>query len=269
VNLPKKQVILFFWARFSTTTLSGRYDSNPSKRGPFGEVEIWVKSGTTPVSRPAFRFGGEKLGTHTALIRECIEKGNMEPTLSWWNLPSFPVQKAKGKYRLMQDFRLLSLVTDSDGHPFPRIIDILHSQGHFKICSKLDLVEGLHQMPLKAKCLSQSRTGQGLFWIKPPFSLLEKVVKIIFSEHVECFLLPPNWTATIWWEKVQAMCAKAHLFQPRTRLFETERGPSGPITWWVWVLYISKGIQTASVRITKTLGRDRQLKAKNWLGSGR
>jgi len=41
--------------------------------------------------------------------------------------------QANRKYRLVQDFRMLNLVTDCDVHPLPRIIDILHRQGKFKI----------------------------------------------------------------------------------------------------------------------------------------
>jgi len=59
------------------------------------------------------------------------------------------------------------------------------------------------------------------------------------------------------------MCAKAHFFRTiGIRQFETGKGPSGAIKWGVWVINISKGIQTASVRITKHLWRDRQLKVK-------
>jgi len=78
------------------------------------------------------------LEAQTTLLREGIEKGNMEPGLSGLNLPSFPVQKANGKYRLVQDFRMLNLVTDRDAHPLPKITDILHRQGKFEILSKLD-----------------------------------------------------------------------------------------------------------------------------------
>ena len=73
----------------------------------------------------------------------------MEPGIGSWNLPSFPVQKANGKYRLVQDFRPLNAVTEKDGHPLPRIIDSLHRQGQFKNWSKMDLVDGYHQMPLR------------------------------------------------------------------------------------------------------------------------
>jgi len=36
-----------------------------------------------------------------------------------------------------------------DGHPLPRIGDILQRQGKCRIWTTLDLVDGFHQMPLK------------------------------------------------------------------------------------------------------------------------
>jgi len=48
--------------------------------------------------------------------------------------------------------------------------------------------------------------------MNPPFSLLRKVLTKIESEQVEGFLLCPNWTTTLLWEKVHAMRAKAHFF---------------------------------------------------------
>jgi len=44
---------------------------------------------------------------------------------------------------------MFNLVIDRDAHPLPRIIDIFHRQGKCEIRSKLDLVDGFHQMPLK------------------------------------------------------------------------------------------------------------------------
>jgi len=129
--------------------MSGVYKSDPPVRGPFGEAEIWIKEGSIPVGKPSFRMGGVRLEAHTRLITECVEKGKMELGTGGWNLPSFPVQKANGKFRLVQDFRLLNERCHKDAHPLPRIIDILHRQGKCKIWSKMDLVDGYHQMPLK------------------------------------------------------------------------------------------------------------------------
>ena len=138
-------------AKYAAHVLSGKYQPNPPKRGPFGEAEIWIKPNSVPVGIRPYRMGGDRRDIHTNLIRDCVAKGKMTPGLSSWNLPSFPVQKANGKYRLVQDFRQLNAVTEKDAQPLPRIIDILHRQGQHQIWSKLDLVDGYHQMPLKVE----------------------------------------------------------------------------------------------------------------------
>ena len=93
--------------------------------------------------------GGERLEAHHKLITDCLEKGKMAVGIGGWNLTSFHVQKANGKFRLVQDFRLLNAHTEKDAHLLPPIIDILHRQGQFKIWYELDLVDGYHEMPLK------------------------------------------------------------------------------------------------------------------------
>ena len=135
--------------RFKETVMCGKYLPNPPVRGPHGEAEIWVREGATPVALRAYRMQGSRGEAHRELIEDCIHKEKMIPGVSSWNLPSFPVQKANGKFRLVQDFRELNAQSIQDGHPLPRIIDLLHQQGKNQIWSKMDLVDGYHQMPLK------------------------------------------------------------------------------------------------------------------------
>ena len=130
--------------------MSGTYIPNPPVRGPFGEADIWVDEKTAPVGLTAYRLRGVRGEAHVNLIRGYLEKRNrgeahanlikdylekkkMVPGVSGWNLPSFPVAKPNGKFRLVQDFGLLNEVTRKDAHPFPRIVDIVHRQGKNKI----------------------------------------------------------------------------------------------------------------------------------------
>jgi hypothetical protein len=71
-------------------------------------------------------------------------------------------KKKPGEYRLVEDFRKLNDAIIDDGHPLPRIEDILQKQGGYKIWSVLDLKDGYHQMPLKVEhrpytCMSTPR----------------------------------------------------------------------------------------------------------------
>ncbi|EPS71058.1 hypothetical protein M569_03701 [Genlisea aurea] len=135
--------------RFGATSMSGKYIPDPPIRGPFGEGRISLVEGAVPVSRTTYRIGGERGEVHKKMVEEIISSGKMEPGSSPWNLPSFLVpKKTPGTYRLVQDFRPLNEVTQKDGHPLPRIADILQLQADFQMWSKFDLVDGYHQMPI-------------------------------------------------------------------------------------------------------------------------
>ena len=108
-----------------------------------------VKPDATPVAIRPYRVGAEKLEAYTKLLRECVDTKKIVPSMRSWNLPTFVVPKPNGKFRLVQDFRPLNIATVKDGHPLPRILDILQRQGRCKMWSKLDLVDGFHQMPLR------------------------------------------------------------------------------------------------------------------------
>ncbi len=132
-------------------------------RGPHGEAEIILKSDAIPVKQRMFQIQGERKAAWVKQTDEIIEDGKIEPGVSPWSSPSFPVAKNKpGEYHLVEDFRKLNDATVDDGQPLPRIEDILQKQGGYKIWSVLDLKDGYHQMPLKVEhrpytCMSTPR----------------------------------------------------------------------------------------------------------------
>ena len=151
--------------RFAKTSLSGICPSPDDLpiRGPFGEAEIWLKPDAIPVNIAPYHISGERKAAWTTLVDKAREAGKIEPGVSAWNTPSFPVPKKRpGEYRLVQDLRPQNAATIKDGHPLPRIGDILQRQGQFKMWTVLDLVDGYHQMPLKKEhrhitCMSTPR----------------------------------------------------------------------------------------------------------------
>ena len=72
----------------------------------------------------------------------------MEEGAGPWSSPAFCVAKKGGKVRGVVDFRALNAATQGDGHPMPRIRDILVRQGRNKIFSTLDLRDAFHQVPM-------------------------------------------------------------------------------------------------------------------------
>ena len=136
---------------FGDTSLSGKYPKHPLPvRGPFGEGEIWLMPDAKPVSVPPFHLAGERRDALDSLVGKCIDQGKLETGRGPWNTPAFPVpKKVPGTYRLVQDLRPQNAVTIKDGHPLPRIGDMVFRQGKNRIWTVLDLVDGFHQMPLK------------------------------------------------------------------------------------------------------------------------
>ena len=152
---------------FGDTSLSGKYPPHPLPvRGPFGEGEIWLEKGARPVSVPPFHLTGERRDALDKLVGECISQGKLESGKGPWNTPAFPVpKKVPGTYRLVQDLRPQNAVTIKDGHPLPRIGDMVFRQGKNRIWTVLDLVDGFHQMPMKKEhryitCMSTPRGTQ-------------------------------------------------------------------------------------------------------------
>ena len=148
---------------YSGTVFQDRTGGDPKVRGPHGEAEILIKPGARPMKQKMFQIQGERRDARNKLTDQIIADGKVEPGVSPWSSPSFPVPKKKpGEYRLVEDFRRLNDATIDDAHPLPRIEDILQKQGAFKIWSVLDLKDGYHQMPLKKEhrhltCMSTPR----------------------------------------------------------------------------------------------------------------
>ena len=153
-------------AEFGDTSLSGIYPVDPPVRGPFGEGQIWLMPEARPVSMPPFQLSGERRDALDQLVATAIAKKKLEPGVGAWNTPAFPVpKKVLGSYRLVQDLRPQNAVTVKDGHPLPRIGDMVHRQGKNQLWTVLDLVDGFHQMPMKKEdrhitCMSTPRGTQ-------------------------------------------------------------------------------------------------------------
>jgi hypothetical protein len=66
--------------------------------------------------------------------------------------PSFPVVKKLDKWRGVVDFRALNEGTVNDGHPLPRIEDIVLRRGQKRVYSVIDLKDAFHQIPMHPDC---------------------------------------------------------------------------------------------------------------------
>jgi hypothetical protein len=86
-------------------------------------------------------------------VREMLQKGVIEPSISPWSSSIVLVKKkttdGSVKYRFCVDYRSLNAVTKPDAYPIPNIIDTLDSLGNSKIFSVLDMASGYHQIEIQ------------------------------------------------------------------------------------------------------------------------
>jgi hypothetical protein len=180
---------------FGETSLSGKYMPNPPKRGPFGEAEIWLKPDAKPVSVPPYHIAGERRDALLDLVEKAREMGKLEDGKGPWNTPAFPVpKKTPGTYRLVQDLRPQNAATVKDGHPLPRIGEIVQRQGKFKVWTTLDLVDGFHQMPMREEhrhitCMSTPRPKGTQQWtvlvmgLKNAGTQFQRMMEWVLRDH--------------------------------------------------------------------------------------
>jgi hypothetical protein len=124
----------------------------------------------------------------------------IEPSTSNYNSPVLIVpKKAKGKWRMCIDYRLINKKIKADRFPLPRIDDILDGLGNAKYFSILDLFQGFHQIPLNEEFrdITSFSTENGSFrWKVVPFGInvapnsFTRMMNIAFSglTPTQCFL---------------------------------------------------------------------------------
>lgn len=133
-------------------------------------------------------------------VNTFLEQGLIEPSISNYNSPVLIVpKKAKGKWRMCVDYRLVNKKIIADRFPLPRIDTILDGLGRAKYFSILDLFNGFYQIPLdvNSRDITSFSTDQGSFrWKVVPFGLniapnsFSRMMSIAFSglSPMQCFL---------------------------------------------------------------------------------
>jgi hypothetical protein len=107
------------------------------------EFVIELKPGTTPVSRRSYRMPPNELAELKTQLKDLLEKGFIQPSLSPWGCPAIFVKKKDQTLQMCVDYRPLNEVTIKNKYPLPRI-DILFDQltgarGIFQDCPQVGL----------------------------------------------------------------------------------------------------------------------------------
>jgi hypothetical protein len=82
-------------------------------------------------------------------LKEMMENGYIQPSVSLWGAPVPFVKKKYGTLRLCIDYRKLNKETIKNKHPLLRIDDLFDQLGGASIFSKINLRSGYHQVWIK------------------------------------------------------------------------------------------------------------------------
>ena len=81
-------------------------------------------------------------------LKEMLDSGVIEQTVSEWSSPLVVVQKKDGGVRLCVDYRQLNKVSIFDAYPMPRVSDVIDHLGQKSFIATLDLNQSYWQVPM-------------------------------------------------------------------------------------------------------------------------
>ena len=124
-----------------------------------------------PVRRIPFAVR-EEVNRH---LRQMMDQGVIQPSVSPWASPIVLVKKKDGTLRFCVNYRSLNSVTKSDTFPLPRIDDLLDQLGKAQYFTTLDLAAGYWQIQVHPDSREKTAfiTHRGLYEFRVmPFGLM-------------------------------------------------------------------------------------------------
>ncbi|KAJ4972396.1 hypothetical protein NE237_005495 [Protea cynaroides] len=112
------------------------------------EFVINLLPGIALVSKAPYRIAPTELKELKTQLRELLDKGSNQPSISLWGAPVWFVKK-DDSVQLCIDYRDLNKLTIKNQYPLFQIDDLFNQLQGAKIFSKIDLWSGYHQLKIK------------------------------------------------------------------------------------------------------------------------
>ena len=160
--------------------------------------KIELIPGSSPTNRSIFRLSQDELREVREQLKELLDKGFIQPSVSPYGAPILFVKKKDGTLRMCVDYRALNSITIKNCYPLPRIDELLDRLHGAKVFSKIDLRSGYHQIRISPEDIPKTafKTRYGLYEFKVlPFGLcnapatFQRLMNDVFRKHLDDFVI--------------------------------------------------------------------------------
>jgi hypothetical protein len=180
------------------------------------EFIIELQPGTAPISKRSYGMPPNELAKLKIQLQDLLDKCFIHPSASPWGCPALFVKKKDNSLRLCVDYHPLNAVTIKNKYPLPRIGILFDQLAGAKVCSKIDLRSGYHQIKIRPsdipKMAFSTRYG-------PKTEFMRYIPKTAFSTQVTVQKRPSNPISrhVIWSYQCSSIFHVSHEFHLHAR----------------------------------------------------
>ncbi|KAH0652759.1 hypothetical protein KY289_030437 [Solanum tuberosum] len=153
---------------------------------------------TQPISIPPYRMAPAELKELKEQLKDLLDKGFIQPSISPWGAPVLFVRKKDGSLRMCTDYLQLNKVTITNKYPFPSIDELFDQLQGASYFSKIDLRSGYHQLRVREvdipKTAFRMRCGHYEFLVmsfgltNAPAAFMN-LMKRVFRKYLDIFII--------------------------------------------------------------------------------